>query len=77
MTQHLERGDTSENRSAVLLREIFREDENMESEVVMLFTLSLQASQAAQEAELNARKAKNSVSSLLGQLTDLLEQLGK
>lgn len=37
----------------------------------------MQASQAAQEAEINARKAKNSVTSLLHLINDLLEQLGK
>lgn len=39
--------------------------------------VSTQASQAAQEAEINARKAKNSVTSLLGLINDLLEQLGE
>lgn len=37
----------------------------------------VQASQAAQEAEINARKAKNSVTSLLHLINELLEQLGK
>ncbi|XP_033006958.1 laminin subunit gamma-1-like [Lacerta agilis] len=36
-----------------------------------------QASEAAQEAEANARKAKTSVSSLLSMINDLLEKLGR
>ncbi|XP_051697393.2 laminin subunit gamma-1 isoform X1 [Oryctolagus cuniculus] len=35
------------------------------------------ASQAAQEAEINARKVKNSATSLLGIVSDLLQQLGQ
>lgn len=42
-----------------------------------LVLISMQASQAAQEAEINARKAKNSVTSLLSLINDLLEQLGE
>lgn len=43
----------------------------------VLFFCTLQASQAAQEAEDNARKAKNSVNNLLAVINDLLDQLGK
>lgn len=43
----------------------------------LIFFYILQASQAAQEAEDNARKAKNSVNSLLIVINDLLDQLGR
>lgn len=44
---------------------------------IIYFSPPPQASQAAQEAEINARKAKNSVSSLLNLINNLLEQLGE
>lgn len=58
--------------------EIFQEGENIPSGPCASSVVSpVQASQAAQEAEINARKAKNSVTSLLNLVNDLLEQLGE
>jgi hypothetical protein len=59
------------------LGKTFKEDESIYLELFISFALFLpQASQAAQEAEINARKAKNTVNSLLNLINGLLEQLG-
>lgn len=60
--------------------EVLQADESIRSGEVYHLSFPLyppQASQAAQEAEINARKAKNSVSSLLNLINNLLEQLGE